>query len=71
MRAADRHPASGSGPGPLVPLQVQDLVVGSRSLARLLLYETVVTLFSWVPGALGLVLRKLAYPCLLGASVAT
>ena len=42
--------------------------MGSRSLARLLLYETVVTLFSWVPGALGLVLRKMAYPCLLGAS---
>jgi acetyltransferase-like isoleucine patch superfamily enzyme len=46
----------------------QDLVVGSRSLARLLLYETVVTLVSWVPGALGLVLRKIAYPWLLGAS---
>ncbi|HLA79341.1 MAG TPA: acyltransferase [Vicinamibacteria bacterium] len=46
----------------------QDLVVGSRSLGRLLLYELVITLTSWVPGALGLVLRKLAYPWLLGAS---
>jgi acetyltransferase-like isoleucine patch superfamily enzyme len=46
----------------------QDLVVGSRSLGRLLLYEFVVTLTSWVPGALGLVLRKLAYPWLLGVS---
>jgi acetyltransferase-like isoleucine patch superfamily enzyme len=45
----------------------QDLVVGSRSLARLLLHEMVVTLTSWVPGALGLVLRRRAYPWLLGA----
>jgi len=37
-------------------------------VARLLLYEAVVTLVSWVPGALGLVLRKVAYPWLLGAS---
>ena len=42
----------------------QDLVVGSRSLARLILHELVVTLTSWVPGALGLVLRKAAYPLL-------
>lgn len=45
----------------------QDLVVGSRRLSRLLLHELVVTLTSWVPGALGLVLRRLAYPLLLGA----
>ena len=44
----------------------QDLVVGSRSLGRPLAYELVVTLTSWVPGALGLVLRRLAYPWLLG-----
>jgi acetyltransferase-like isoleucine patch superfamily enzyme len=44
----------------------QDLVVGSRSLFRLVLYELVVTLTSWVPGALGLVLRRAAYPLLLG-----
>jgi acetyltransferase-like isoleucine patch superfamily enzyme len=46
----------------------QDLVVGSRSLARLLVYEAVVTLTSWIPGALGLALRRVAYPWLLGAS---
>ena len=46
----------------------QDLVVGSRSLSRLLLYEAVVTFTSWVPGALGLVLRRLGYPLLLGAT---
>jgi acetyltransferase-like isoleucine patch superfamily enzyme len=45
----------------------QELVVGSRSLARLLLHDAVVTLTSWVPGALGLVLRKLAYPLVLGS----
>lgn len=45
----------------------QDLVVGSRSLLRLFLYELVVTATSWVPGALGLVLRRIAYPWLLGA----
>ncbi|HET8646657.1 MAG TPA: acyltransferase [Vicinamibacteria bacterium] len=45
----------------------QELVVGSRGLGRLLLYEMVVTFTSWVPGALGLVLRKVAYPLLLGS----
>jgi acetyltransferase-like isoleucine patch superfamily enzyme len=45
----------------------QDLVLGSRSLSRLILYELVVLLASWVPGALGLVLRRLLYPLLLGS----
>ncbi|MGE0454225.1 MAG: hypothetical protein AB7O37_17060 [Vicinamibacteria bacterium] len=45
----------------------QDLVVGSRSLWRLVLFELVALLSSWVPGAVGLVLRKLLYPSLLGA----
>jgi acetyltransferase-like isoleucine patch superfamily enzyme len=45
----------------------QDLVVGSRSLARLLVYELVMLVSSWVPGALGLVLRKVMYPWLLGS----
>jgi acetyltransferase-like isoleucine patch superfamily enzyme len=54
-----------SAPGS--PLQkYQELVVGSRSLARLLLHELVVTLTSWVPGALGLVLRRITYPWLIG-----
>jgi len=44
----------------------QDLVVGSRSLVRLAVYELVVLASSWVPGALGLVLRKLLYPLVLG-----
>jgi acetyltransferase-like isoleucine patch superfamily enzyme len=45
----------------------QDLVVGSRSFARLVLYEFVVTFTSWIPGALGLVLRRVTYPWILGA----
>jgi acetyltransferase-like isoleucine patch superfamily enzyme len=45
----------------------QDLVVGDRGFWRLLLYEAVVLFSSWVPGALGLVLRKVTYPLLLGS----
>jgi acetyltransferase-like isoleucine patch superfamily enzyme len=45
----------------------QDLVIGDRRLRKLLLYELVVVATSWVPGALGLVLRRIAYPWLLGS----
>ncbi|MCM2256203.1 MAG: hypothetical protein NDJ94_11085 [Vicinamibacteria bacterium] len=55
------------GTGGSALAKYQDLVVGSRSLGALILHELVVTLTSWVPGALGLVLRKLAYPLLLGS----
>ena len=44
----------------------QDLVVGSRSLGKLLLYELVMTTTSWVPGAIGLAVRKLCFPLVLG-----
>jgi acetyltransferase-like isoleucine patch superfamily enzyme len=54
-------------PGRSAVAKYQDLVVGSRSLARLLVHEIVVLTTSWVPGALGLALRKIAYPCLLGS----
>ena len=50
--------------GPLA--KYQELIVGSPSLLRLLLFELVITTTSWVPGALGLLLRKVAYPWLLG-----
>jgi acetyltransferase-like isoleucine patch superfamily enzyme len=43
------------------------LVVGSDSLLDLLVYELVVTCTSWVPGALGLLLRRFAYPLVLGS----
>ena len=45
----------------------QDLVVGSRNPLRLVLHEAIVLFTSWVPGALGLLLRKITYPWLLGA----
>jgi acetyltransferase-like isoleucine patch superfamily enzyme len=45
----------------------QDLVVGSRGLGRLLLHELVITLTSWIPGALGLALRGVTYRWLLGS----
>jgi acetyltransferase-like isoleucine patch superfamily enzyme len=56
-----------AAPGRSSLAKYQDLVVGSRSLADLILYELVVTLCSWVPGALGLALRKVAYRWLLGS----
>ncbi len=43
------------------------LVVGRDGLGALVLYESVQLLSQWVPGALGLVLRKVCYPWLLGA----
>lgn len=54
-------------PGRSALAKYRDLVVGSDSLLDLLLYELVVTLTSWVPGALGLVLRKAAYRLVLGS----
>jgi len=54
-------------PGRSALRKYQDLVVGSRSLVHLIVYELVMTLTSWVPGALGLVLRKLSYRWVLGA----
>lgn len=45
----------------------QDLVIGSRGLLRLLHFEFVMLFASWVPGALGLLLRKILYPTLLGS----
>jgi acetyltransferase-like isoleucine patch superfamily enzyme len=45
----------------------QDLIIGDRSLGRFVLYEAVLLLTSWVPGVLGLALRRLAYPLLLGS----
>src|SRR4030095_8653763 len=52
------------GSGPFQ--KYQDLVVGSSSLLKLVLFE-IVSCSMWVPGALGLVLRKLLYPLVLGS----
>lgn len=44
----------------------RDLVVGRPGWGALVLHEAVVLLTSGVPGALGLFLRKVAYPLILG-----
>ncbi|HXV61633.1 MAG TPA: DapH/DapD/GlmU-related protein [Vicinamibacteria bacterium] len=46
----------------------RELVVGRAGLTALVVYETVMLLSAWVPGALGLVLRSKLYPLLLGAT---
>ncbi|GAA6139113.1 hypothetical protein NBRC116583_28600 [Arenicella sp. 4NH20-0111] len=45
----------------------QDLALGSSSVWYLFKYEMIMLLSSWVPGALGLVLRKILYPFILGS----
>jgi acetyltransferase-like isoleucine patch superfamily enzyme len=44
----------------------RDLVIGRPGLWPLIGYELIMLLSSWVPGALGLVLRAKLYPLLLG-----
>lgn len=44
----------------------QEIVIGEKSLGRLIKYEMITLLTSWVPGALGLFLRMKLYPLLLG-----
>lgn len=43
-----------------------DLFVGKKNLWQIIKYESIIFLFSWIPGALGLFLRKLFYPMILG-----
>jgi acetyltransferase-like isoleucine patch superfamily enzyme len=45
----------------------RDLVVGSRSWMRLVHFELVTMIASTMPGALGLLARKILYPTLLGS----
>lgn len=44
----------------------QDLALGTKSICYLLKYELIILFASWVPGALGLVLRKALYPFIIG-----
>lgn len=44
----------------------QELIVGKPGLWRLLKFECIITLFSALPGALGLVLRSKFFPKILG-----
>lgn len=45
----------------------QELIIGQPGFWRMLKYELVMLFSSIVPGALGLFLRALFYPCLLGS----
>jgi len=45
----------------------QDLALGTNSIWYLIKYELIMLLASWVPGALGLVLRKFLYPRIIGS----
>jgi acetyltransferase-like isoleucine patch superfamily enzyme len=44
----------------------RDLVLGEKGFFKLLRYEFIVGILSWIPGALGLFLRSKFYPFLLG-----
>jgi acetyltransferase-like isoleucine patch superfamily enzyme len=46
----------------------QDLVIGNRSLSQLLRYEILTLFLNQIPGALGLVLRKIFYPSLFAST---
>ncbi len=43
-----------------------DLFVGKRNPWEIIKYESIILLFSWIPGALGLFLRKLFFRMILG-----
>lgn len=43
-----------------------DLFLGKRNLWQIVKYESIIFFFSWIPGALGLFLRKIFYPLILG-----
>lgn len=41
-----------------------DIFVGEKGLWKIVRFELITLFFSWIPGALGLALRKVFYPCL-------
>ncbi len=45
----------------------QSMTIGQKGLFRLIKYEIIITCFSWVPGALGFLLRKIFYPRLFAS----
>lgn len=44
-----------------------DLIIGTQSLFYFIKYELITSLFGGIPGALGLLLRKITYPWILGS----
>lgn len=45
----------------------QQLVIGNEKITDLIKYELIFLLFSWIPGALGVLLRGKAFPLILGS----
>jgi acetyltransferase-like isoleucine patch superfamily enzyme len=45
-------------------LKYTDIFIGEKGLWKIARYELIMLFFSWIPGALGLALRKAFYPCL-------
>jgi acetyltransferase-like isoleucine patch superfamily enzyme len=44
----------------------QNLILGDKGLLKLIKYELIMMISSWIPGAIGLLLRSKLYPRLLG-----
>jgi serine acetyltransferase len=42
-----------------------NLFIGKKGFTQFVKYEIIILLFSWIPGALGLFLRRIFYPLLL------
>lgn len=59
-----QHEYGGKGKSRLE--QYQDLILGTRSIWFLIKFELIILLFSRIPGALGIVSRKIFYPMILG-----
>ncbi|MFQ5710023.1 MAG: acyltransferase [bacterium] len=45
----------------------QEIFLGQKGLWNMVKYELIITLFSWVPGAFGILLRSIFYPFILGS----
>jgi acetyltransferase-like isoleucine patch superfamily enzyme len=45
----------------------QEIFIGQPGLFKMIKYEMIVTLFSWVPGAFGIFVRSFFYPMILGS----
>jgi acetyltransferase-like isoleucine patch superfamily enzyme len=45
----------------------QELVIGNEKLSDLIKYELIYLFFSWIPGALGVLLRGKTFPLILGS----
>jgi acetyltransferase-like isoleucine patch superfamily enzyme len=45
----------------------REIFVGKPGFFNLVKYESIITLFSWVPGALGILLRGMFYPMIMGS----